>query len=163
MIWQTCYPRDSKSFYPRSRKNQKLSMPFNKLPWPKISNWQLQGKDTQLNEGYILSTPNKCIFSHCKVSQTTKKWREIELNHATRRRKKDYKKGTPIENSQRWIGKNTFPILLLNDDNMIGEHLKTRMKCQICVLLRKKKKKERSKYLLKSCSLDIFFVSEKKV
>ena len=29
---------------------------------------------------------------------------------------------TPFENAQRWMGKNTFPILLLNDDNMIGEH-----------------------------------------
>ena len=27
---------------------------------------------------------------------------------------------TPFENAQRWMGKNTFPILLLNDDNMIG-------------------------------------------
>ena len=26
------------------------------------------------------------------------------------------------------MGKNTFPILLLNDDNMIGEHQETRMK-----------------------------------
>ena len=26
------------------------------------------------------------------------------------------------------MGQNTFPILLLNDDNMIGEHQKTRMK-----------------------------------
>ena len=30
--------------------------------------------------------------------------------------------GTSFENAQRWIGQNTFPILLLNDDNMIGEH-----------------------------------------
>ena len=29
---------------------------------------------------------------------------------------------TPFENAQRGMGKNTFPILLLNDDNMIGEH-----------------------------------------
>ena len=29
---------------------------------------------------------------------------------------------TPSENAQRWMGKNIFPILLLNDDNMIGEH-----------------------------------------
>ena len=29
---------------------------------------------------------------------------------------------TPFENPQRWIGQNTFPILFLNDDNMIGEH-----------------------------------------
>ena len=27
---------------------------------------------------------------------------------------------TPFENPQRWMGQNTFPILLLNDDNMIG-------------------------------------------
>ena len=26
---------------------------------------------------------------------------------------------TPFENPQRWMGQNTFPILLLNDDNMI--------------------------------------------
>ena len=30
--------------------------------------------------------------------------------------------GTPFENPQRWMGQNTFPLLLLNDDNMIGEH-----------------------------------------
>ena len=29
---------------------------------------------------------------------------------------------TPFENAQRWMGKNTFHFLLLNDDNMIGEH-----------------------------------------
>ena len=28
----------------------------------------------------------------------------------------------PFENAQRWMGQNTFPILPLNDDNMIGEH-----------------------------------------
>ena len=28
-------------------------------------------------------------------------------------------KNTPFENPQRWMGQNTFPILLLNDDNMI--------------------------------------------
>ena len=31
-------------------------------------------------------------------------------------------KDTPFENPQRWMGQNTFPILLLNDDSMIGEH-----------------------------------------
>ena len=31
-------------------------------------------------------------------------------------------KYTPFENAQRWMGKNTFHFLLLNDDNMIGEH-----------------------------------------
>ena len=31
-------------------------------------------------------------------------------------------KNTPFENAQRWMGQNTFPILPLNDDNMIGEH-----------------------------------------
>ena len=29
---------------------------------------------------------------------------------------------TPFENAQRWMGKNTFHFLILNDDNMIGEH-----------------------------------------
>ena len=29
---------------------------------------------------------------------------------------------TPFENAHRWMGKNTFHFLLLNDDNMIGEH-----------------------------------------
>ena len=43
---------------------------------------------------------------------------------------------TPFENAQRWMDKNTFNFLLLNDDNMLGE-----LKCQICVLLTKKKKK----------------------
>ena len=31
-------------------------------------------------------------------------------------------RSTPFENAQRWMGKNTFHFLLLNDDNMIGEH-----------------------------------------
>ena len=31
-------------------------------------------------------------------------------------------RSTPFENPQRWMGQNTFPILLLNDDNMIKEH-----------------------------------------
>ena len=35
---------------------------------------------------------------------------------------------TPFKNAQRWMGKNTFPILPLNDDNMIGEHKEIRMK-----------------------------------
>ena len=35
---------------------------------------------------------------------------------------------TPFENPQRWMGQNAFPILLLNDDNMIEEHQKTKMK-----------------------------------
>ena len=29
---------------------------------------------------------------------------------------------TPFGNPQRWMGQNTFPILLLNDDNMKEEH-----------------------------------------
>ena len=29
---------------------------------------------------------------------------------------------TPFENAQRWMGKNTFPILLFNNDNMLAEH-----------------------------------------
>ena len=29
---------------------------------------------------------------------------------------------TPFKKPQRWIGQNTFPILLLNDDNMIEGH-----------------------------------------
>ena len=29
---------------------------------------------------------------------------------------------TPFEKPKRWMGQNTFPILLLNDDNMIEEH-----------------------------------------
>ena len=32
------------------------------------------------------------------------------------------KQSTPFENPQRWMGQNTFPILLLDDDNMIEEH-----------------------------------------
>ena len=30
--------------------------------------------------------------------------------------------GTLFQNAQRWMGKNTFHFLPLNDDNMIGEH-----------------------------------------
>ena len=32
------------------------------------------------------------------------------------------KEFTPFENAQRWMGKNIFHFLLLNDDNMIEEH-----------------------------------------
>ncbi len=34
---------------------------------------------------------------------------------------------TPFENAQRWMGQNTLNFLLLNDDNMIGEHQETRI------------------------------------
>ena len=47
---------------------------------------------------------------------------------------------TPFENAQRWIGKNTFTILLLNDDNMIGEHQETRMKMPNMCPFEKKEK-----------------------
>ena len=47
---------------------------------------------------------------------------------------------TPFENAQRWMGKNTFPILLLNDDKMIGEHKKTRMKMLYGCLFEKNEK-----------------------
>ena len=48
--------------------------------------------------------------------------------------------GTPFENPQRWMGQNTFPILLLNDDKMIGEHLETRMKMPNMCPFEKKEK-----------------------
>ena len=47
---------------------------------------------------------------------------------------------TPFENAQRWMGKNTFPTLLLNDDNMIGEHQETRMKMPNMCPFEKKEK-----------------------
>ena len=47
----------------------------------------------------------------------------------------------PFENPQRWMGQNTFPILLLNDDNMIGELQKTRMKMLYGCPFEKKEKK----------------------
>ena len=51
-----------------------------------------------------------------------------------------FTQGTPFENAQRWMGKNTFPILLLNDDNMIGEHQDTRMKMPNMCPFEKKEK-----------------------
>ena len=47
---------------------------------------------------------------------------------------------TPFENAQRWMGQNTFPILPLNDDNMIGEHYETRMKMPNMCPFEKKEK-----------------------
>ena len=47
---------------------------------------------------------------------------------------------TPFENAQRWMGKNAFPILLLNDDNKIGEHQETRMKMPNMCPFEKKEK-----------------------
>ena len=38
------------------------------------------------------------------------------------------------------MGKNTFPILLFNDDNMIGEHQETRMKMPNMCPFEKKEK-----------------------
>ena len=39
-------------------------------------------------------------------------------------------------------GQNTFPILLLNDDNMIGEHQETRMKMPNMCPFEKKEKED---------------------
>ena len=47
---------------------------------------------------------------------------------------------TPFENAQRWMGKNTFNFLLLNDDNMIGVHYKTRIEMPDMCLFEKKEK-----------------------
>ena len=47
---------------------------------------------------------------------------------------------TPFKNAQRWMGKNTFPILLLNDDNMIGEHQETRIEMPNMCPFEKKEK-----------------------
>ena len=47
---------------------------------------------------------------------------------------------TPFENAQKWMGKNTFHFLLLNDDNMIGEHQETRMKMPNMCPFEKKEK-----------------------
>ena len=49
---------------------------------------------------------------------------------------------TPFENPQRWMGKNTFHFLLLNDDNMIGEHQETSIEMpDMCTFEKKRKKK----------------------
>ena len=47
---------------------------------------------------------------------------------------------TPFENAQRWMGKNTLPILLLNDDNMIGELKETRIEMPNMCPFEKKEK-----------------------
>ena len=47
---------------------------------------------------------------------------------------------TPLENAQRWTGKNTFHFLLLNDDNMIGEHQETRIEMPDMCPFEKKEK-----------------------
>ena len=47
---------------------------------------------------------------------------------------------TPFENAQRWMGQNTFQILLLNVDNMIGEQQETRMKMPNMCPFEKKEK-----------------------
>ena len=47
---------------------------------------------------------------------------------------------TPFENAQRWTGKNTFHFLLLNDDNMIGEHQETRIEMPDMCPFEKKEK-----------------------
>ena len=48
--------------------------------------------------------------------------------------------GTPFENAQRWMGKNTFHFLLLNDDNMIGEPQETRIEMPDMCPFEKKEK-----------------------
>ena len=47
---------------------------------------------------------------------------------------------TPFENVQRSMGKNMFPILLLNDNNMIREHLETRIEMPNMCPFEKKEK-----------------------
>ena len=62
---------------------------------------------------------------------------------------------TPFENAQRWMGKNTFHFLLLNDDNMIGEHQETRIEMpDMCPF----EKKEKEVFF----RLPIFFSGTKK-
>ena len=63
---------------------------------------------------------------------------------------------TPFQNAQRWMGKNTFPILLLNDDNMIGEHQETRIEMpNMCPF----EKKEKEGFF----RLSTFFFRNKKI
>ena len=63
---------------------------------------------------------------------------------------------TPFENAQRWMGKNTFHFLLLNDDNMIGEHQETRIEMpDMCPF----EKKEKEFFF----RLPIFFFRNKKI
>ena len=47
---------------------------------------------------------------------------EITLGRSSQESRVDFYQITPFENPQRWMEQNTFPILLLNDDNMIEEH-----------------------------------------
>ena len=65
-----------------------------------------------LNNLYIVVTTLKIVKLGFKVYVFL--WFKIGKNYNSR--------FTPFENAQRWMGKNTFPILLLNDDDMIGEH-----------------------------------------
>ena len=63
--------------------------------------------------------------------------------------------GTPFENAQRWMGKNTFHFLLLNDDNMIGEPQETRIEMpDMCPF----EKKEKEVFL----DYQLFFQEQKK-
>ena len=65
-----------------------------------------------------LNRQNICsVFTRRKVHQNQNASSEIIPIHCAL-----VLKVTPFENPQRWMGQNTFPILLLNDDNMIGEH-----------------------------------------
>ena len=62
---------------------------------------------TSIPESRVINVRNQASVE--KDLQTSSVYFYIELH-------------TPFENPQRWMGQNTFPILLLNDDNMIGEH-----------------------------------------
>ena len=88
--------------------------------------------DVNGQEAVYFKTQNPYTYSeaiqYCNRQEIDEKLTEVGI-HSSQLWKFDEttktlinKQGTPFENAQIWMGKNTIPILLLNDDIMIGEH-----------------------------------------
>ena len=73
---------------------------------------------------YCLRLENILSFSPLKISKLDQRSLKLTFSRNTRNDMVliTVSRLTPFENAQRWMGKNTFPILLLTDDYMIGEH-----------------------------------------
>ena len=70
----------------------------------------------------VASKPQVIVTKSCVVLYETESEILVGFGQLSSLESKKCIPFTPFENAQRWMGKNTFPILLLNDDNMIGEH-----------------------------------------
>ena len=73
---------------------------------------------------YCLRLENILLFCPLKISKLDQRSLKLTFSRNTRNDMVliTVSRLTPFENAQRWMDQNTFPILPLNDDNIIGEH-----------------------------------------